>query len=75
MHYKFLDGIIMVDVPYLNHRQVYGQLVAHFQFGREKDETMGLKFFKTFILSCKQLYPSISPIENLTLTQVQCIKI
>lgn len=63
---SFSDGAVIIDVKYLKHRKVFGQLIIHFRFGREKDEVMGLKFYKDFILASQQIYP---PIHQITLTE------
>lgn len=64
-----IDGVVVIDDPrYLKQRKVFGQLIAHFRFGRERDEVMGLKFYKDFILASQQIYP---PTHDGTLTDTQ----
>lgn len=60
-----------MDLSYLKQRKVFGQLVVHFRFGREKDEVMGLKFYQDFILQSKQIYPLLPNGDELTDVQVR----
>lgn len=63
------DGAVEIDTSYLKQRKVYGHLIAHFRYGREKDEVMGIKFYRDFVLASTQIYPT--KIENQKLTNVQ----
>lgn len=52
------DGLVLVNDDYVrSNRKVFAQLVCHFRYGREQDETMGLNFHKELILSSQQVYP------------------
>ncbi|KAK7065894.1 Arr1p [Halocaridina rubra] len=53
-----VDGVLAIDTEYLQGRQVYGQLVCSFRYGREEDETMGLSFQKDLYLASERIYPS-----------------
>ncbi|XP_066595151.1 arrestin homolog isoform X2 [Prorops nasuta] len=52
-----LYGVILVDPEYLKDRRVYGQVTLTFRYGREDEESMGLKFCNEAILCVAQLYP------------------
>ncbi|XP_043202034.1 arrestin homolog [Amphibalanus amphitrite] len=55
-----IDGVLLVDPSYLDGRQVYGQVICSFRYGREEDEVMGLNFQKDIYLASEQVYPSVN---------------
>lgn len=63
-----------IDKTYLKNRKVFGHLIAHFRYGREKDEVMGIKFYRDFILASSQIYPSNTKDMKLTDVQVKSYK-
>lgn len=41
-----------------NNRNIFGQIVCSFRYGREEDEVMGLNFQKDLYLASEQVYPA-----------------
>lgn len=68
--FPFVDGVVELDPPYIKYRKVFAQLVAHFRYGREKDEVMGIKFHRDFILASTQIFPTSTNNQKLTDVQV-----
>lgn len=56
--FQFIDGLVVLNDDYVrNNRKIYAQLICHFRYGREEDETMGLNFQKELTLASQQIYP------------------
>jgi arrestin-2 len=60
-----VEGVILVDDEYLNGRKVFGQLIMKYQYGRDDDEVMGIKFSRDYMLCRQQIYPPVGngPVE------------
>lgn len=41
-------------------RNVFGQLVTVYRYGREEDEVMGVKFSKEMCLAKEQIFPMVN---------------
>jgi Arrestin (or S-antigen), N-terminal domain len=53
-----IQGVVVVDDEYLKGRPVFAQLIVNYQYGRDEDEVMGIKFEKDFLLFFEQIYPA-----------------
>lgn len=56
-HVEPIEGVVMFDHDALRGRKLYACVTTTFRFGREQDETMGLKFSKEMVLFTDQIYP------------------
>lgn len=65
-----VDGVVVLDEEYMKDRNVYGQLVTVYRYGREEDEVMGVKFSKEMCLVKEQIYPMVNAkVRNKRLTR------
>lgn len=55
-----VDGVVVIDEEYMKGRNVYGQLVTVYRYGREEDEVMGVKFSKEMCLAKEQVFPMVN---------------
>ncbi|XP_037076002.1 arrestin homolog [Pollicipes pollicipes] len=70
-----VDGVLLIDPGYLDGRQVYGQVICSFRYGREEDEVMGLNFQKDLYLASEQVYPSVNTdVANMSKLQERLVK-
>jgi len=56
-HVEPIDGVVLFDPEALRGRKLFACVTTVFRFGREEDETMGLKFSKEMVLFSDQIYP------------------
>jgi len=52
-----VDGVVLIEEGYLQGRKVYASVIVTYRYGREENETMGLKFCKEMTLKTSQIYP------------------
>lgn len=69
-----VDGVIVIDNEYLQGRNVYGQLIVTYRYGREEDEVMGVKFSKELNLAREQIFPLTSKSMEMTPIQEKLVK-
>lgn len=69
-----IDGVVVVEKDYLKGRQIYGQLITTYRYGREEDEVMGLKFSKEMVLHKEQIVPMVNQKMEMTPLQERLVK-
>lgn len=69
-----VDGVVVLDEEYMKGRNVYGQLVTVYRYGREEDEVMGVKFSKELCLAKEQIFPMVNSKMEMTPMQEKLIK-
>ena len=72
--YNYLDGVMYLDDEYMKNRNIFGQILCSFRYGRVEDEVMGLNFQKDLFLESCQLYPKPDSVDELTMFQTRLMR-